>query len=709
MHWEGDLTGSENPKEIVMDGNKSVRAVFGSPITILSNERATFHTAPQFESGALVRNYTDVRVTAVPAPGYYLSAWGGRLAGMPAVPQVFIHNQANAVITGTFEPLPEGAETFTATADHGGEVVLFDYKKAGAPKAFYERGSVVFAHARAANNFVFTGWSGDASGMENPIAITLDGSKRIHASFARGAAVRIVTTDGGTVSRAPEQSVYEPGASVTLTAAPEPGFTFVEWSGGVSSRANPVTVTANGTVEVSARFAAAPWTAAWSRPVSLAPLLAGSANTVFAGSLAAFDSNGALLWEEDPGAGVAFYAQGLAIDPSEQAQLLFYAENPATDEGFSGVLSYSSSGELTGAIDFGADLIAQDLSIGNDGTLFAALELAWAEWGSVLKAVAPDGTLRWEFSVKRSDSWNYYEELRRPAIRRDGSAIFTGAYFNHWLYGKGPGGETLFARQLEFGNRVYTREAIGAGVIDYKGTNFVVNADVILGNDRGFVIDGDGSLLCFDSGGNILWRFKTPDVLNTPSMGADGALYLGSMNSGNVYALNGDGSMRWRSRPGLGGYGVPAVASDGMVYIGDGSALYALGANGAKVKEFRGGARLQDPIIAGSKLYATGLTRLYAFTVAGAANSPWPMRNADARQTAAVRAPVGAVEMSIGASGGGGFAVVVRADPGAQVRIYRGNDPANLRFDYIEIVPANGEVVMPINAGTEAQFFAAQQ
>lgn len=708
MFWEQDLSGAENPKNIFIDGPKSVRAVFGSPITIISSERGTIHTAPAFASGTVIRNYTDVKATPVPAPGFYFREWTGRLAGAAPTAQLFYHTQPNAVLGGIFDPLPAGTATFTATADHGGEVAVFDHMRNGAPKSYYDVGSLVFAHARPANGFAFAGWSGDFSGMENPITMKLDASKVVHASFLRGGSLTVVKTDGGNVSRSPNENVYTLGTVVTLNAAPLPGFTFVEWSGAINSRDNPVSVTVTSNLTVNARFAAQPWNADWSRPVSLAPLLAGTTNKVLAGSLRAFDPLGGILWEEDPGAGYGYYPQNMAIDPDGEAHILFYAENPVTNEDFSGLISYSVGGEWTDAMNFGSDLVARDLSIGHDGALFVGLDLATESWGSILRAIGPNGTLRWEYRVNVSVTTSpVFEELRRPAIRLDGTAIMTGFQANYRLYAQSAQGQSVFARQLEFGNRGGAR---GPGVIDYKGANVSVNAEVVLGSGGGYVIEGDGSLMSFDNNGNTVWRFKTLDVLNVPSIGADGALYLGSVNSGNVYAVNADGTLRWRSRPGLGGYGAPAIGADGKVYIADAYGLYALGAaDGVKTKEFRGASRLRDPIIAGSNLYTSGLTRLYALDVGGAANSPWPMRNANPEQSSAVRNVSPPLGMTLRLTGGGEMVLVVRGQPGASVRIFSGEDLARMQFDLEVVLSDSGEFVTPLFAGAQTRFFTARQ
>ena len=72
------------------------------------------------------------------------------------------------------------------------------------------------------------GWSGDASGAANPLAVTMDGNKSITATFAINTYTLGVTIVGsGAVVKAPDQPTYDHGAVVTLTANPGVGHHFV--------------------------------------------------------------------------------------------------------------------------------------------------------------------------------------------------------------------------------------------------------------------------------------------------------------------------------------------------------------------------------------------------------------------------------------------------------------------------------------------------
>lgn len=60
--------------------------------------------------------------------------------------------------------------------------------------------------------------------------------------------------DGGSIVRFPDYAAYSDSSSVKLTAVPEPGWTFQQWTGGLSGTANPVTITMVRDTTISAVF-----------------------------------------------------------------------------------------------------------------------------------------------------------------------------------------------------------------------------------------------------------------------------------------------------------------------------------------------------------------------------------------------------------------------------------------------------------------------
>lgn len=126
-------------------------------------------------------------------------------------------------------------------------------------KTSYDKGAQVTLTAQPQNGYVFEKWSGDASGTNATITVTMDGDKKITASFKQIPSNEFTLTvnivGSGTVTKNPDQSSYTGGTAVTLTANPTPGRSvFSGWSGGASGTNQTVTITLNSNQTVTATF-----------------------------------------------------------------------------------------------------------------------------------------------------------------------------------------------------------------------------------------------------------------------------------------------------------------------------------------------------------------------------------------------------------------------------------------------------------------------
>src|SRR5439155_4675397 len=122
-------------------------------------------------------------------------------------------------------------------------------------QASYNHGTVVQLTATPAAGWHLVSWSGDASGTSSPLSVTMDGNKNITATFAIDAYTLDLTTVGnGTASKSPDQASYDYGTVVQLTATPNPGQSFVGWTGDASGTANPLDVTMDGDKSITVQF-----------------------------------------------------------------------------------------------------------------------------------------------------------------------------------------------------------------------------------------------------------------------------------------------------------------------------------------------------------------------------------------------------------------------------------------------------------------------
>ncbi len=123
----------------------------------------------------------------------------------------------------------------------------------------YLYGDVITVTAEADSSFIFTGWSGDLSGLETPTTITLTQDMNITATFALPQELTITTIGaGGSVSADPlgvdGPTTYGQGTVVTLTATPIAGWSFAGWSDNLSGT-NPIkTITMDTNKYVTATF-----------------------------------------------------------------------------------------------------------------------------------------------------------------------------------------------------------------------------------------------------------------------------------------------------------------------------------------------------------------------------------------------------------------------------------------------------------------------
>ena len=202
---------------------------------------------------------TQVTLTAIPATGYAFSHWSGDASGTSNPLTVTMDGPKNITANFIGHPLnvtsaPNGSGTVTRSPD----------------QATYAPGSQVTLTA-STSPFPFQGWTGAASGMINPVTLTMDGAKDVTANFEAYGVTSTVTPAGtGTVSQSPDQGAHPPNSIVMLTANPVEGFVFTGWSDDLTGTTNPIGVQMDADKFVTANFAPQPpGCGAWSPMAAL--------------------------------------------------------------------------------------------------------------------------------------------------------------------------------------------------------------------------------------------------------------------------------------------------------------------------------------------------------------------------------------------------------------------------------------------------------
>jgi outer membrane protein assembly factor BamB len=250
--------------------------------------------------------------------------------------------------------------------------------------------------------------------------------------------------------------------------------------------------------------------------------------------------------------------------------------------------------------------------IAEDGTIYVSSARSYTpEYRAGLYAINPNGTLKWLFRHDNGGSSS-------PAIAKDGT-IYASGYIsiepkkdigNGKLYALNPNGTvkweftfeewqeshptiakdgTIYIGSKE--GKIYAINPDGTKKWDFQ-TGGGVSAVPAIGPDGTIYIGSwDAYFYALTTEGKLKWKFKTPagyEALSSgAAIGSDGTIYFTSLNTGELYALNPDGTEKWRFKPGLFSYGmapvIPAIGIDGTVYAsGNDRKLYAFGSSKEK-------------------------------------------------------------------------------------------------------------------------------
>ena len=138
--------------------------------------------------------------------------------------------------------------------------------------AAYVAGTAVTLTAKADSGSTFAGWSGACSGAQSTCTVTVRGAVAATANWTKsttggnggGSALtlKVATSNPGTVTSnvggincgSVCQANYAAGTSVTLTATPPAGKSFLGWSGACTGTAPTCALTVNASLSTKASF-----------------------------------------------------------------------------------------------------------------------------------------------------------------------------------------------------------------------------------------------------------------------------------------------------------------------------------------------------------------------------------------------------------------------------------------------------------------------
>jgi hypothetical protein len=175
LQWLGDDMGADAAQSLRMTHNRCVQAVFGAPVSATVAGNGTVVTTP---TAALYPYGTVVRFTGIPAAGHAFALWANAVTST-SNPIYFPVTNASSVLSAAFSPLDGSYFTLIALTDGLGTVTA-------TPNANrYNSGAAVTLRALPGPEQSFLGWSGDGSGAENPLTVTMSQSKSLVGHFTR--------------------------------------------------------------------------------------------------------------------------------------------------------------------------------------------------------------------------------------------------------------------------------------------------------------------------------------------------------------------------------------------------------------------------------------------------------------------------------------------------------------------------------------------
>jgi uncharacterized repeat protein (TIGR02543 family) len=282
-------------------------------------------------------------VTATPNGGYHFVSWSD---GSTVNPRTDVNVTADISVTSIF-----AVDTFDITAS------------AGANGSIDPSGSVSVNYGSTQSFTInpITGYhvldvlvDGGSVGAVSSYAFTnVTANHTVAASFGTNSYVLTADATGsGSISKSPDQTSYDHGISIQLTATPATYWHFVGWSGDLTSSGNPATVTIDGNKTITATFAIDTFTVTPS---------AGSNGSISPATPQTMDYDGNLTFIMTPNTG--YHVQDVFVDtvsvgavtsytftnlPENHTIAVTFAINPITISTYTVTYTAGANGTISG-------------------------------------------------------------------------------------------------------------------------------------------------------------------------------------------------------------------------------------------------------------------------------------------------------------------------------------------------------------------------
>lgn len=268
-YWTGDLSGSNNPVEININGNKTITAVFsiikytlaidrsgnGSGQVKVDGELYNLPFSKEFNSGS------QVNIEAAAGTGSYFEYWSGDQIGSINPVSITMYN--NKTITVNYK-LYEYYLNLDKSGSGNGKIKVNDAVQNTPYIKLFNYGAQVKLEAVPDQGNYFISWEGDLTTITNPSTITISGGKNITANFSITPQYSLQINPGGNgsgkikiegiVYLLPFSGTFFSGQEITMEAMPDAGSSFHDWSGDLNNNTNPYTLVIDGNKNITSNF-----------------------------------------------------------------------------------------------------------------------------------------------------------------------------------------------------------------------------------------------------------------------------------------------------------------------------------------------------------------------------------------------------------------------------------------------------------------------
>lgn len=260
--WSGSVSSTDLTIEVTMDANVNLTASFATipgsgcdgETTITMNHEEDGIGEYCFVTSGTLNYINSWNTDYLEVNGQdFTNTWTNTIPdaddGLIHIHYVATLSYAHFEISGTDG---DAATTYALTVDASGSGDV------SPTSGSYTEGTEVTLTATPADGYLFSEWSGDASGTTNPLTITMDSDKSITAVFEEDTTESVnytlTTTVIGDGIISNYDGNYASGTEITLEAEALEGWVFEGWSGDVVSSAVSITFVMDADKNITATF-----------------------------------------------------------------------------------------------------------------------------------------------------------------------------------------------------------------------------------------------------------------------------------------------------------------------------------------------------------------------------------------------------------------------------------------------------------------------